>query len=71
MWNIRSGCHSFFQQLWIMTREPPRPKKEIDGKQRDEEPGCGPIDASSDPKERATYGSQADETLHSKLHQQP
>ena len=64
MRNIRCGRHSFFEQLGILTNKPPRAKKKIDGKKREEEPGRGPIDTSSYAKERAGYSPQAHDALH-------
>ena len=70
MRDIRGGRHSFFEQVGIVTNKPPRAKKEIDRKKRDEDPSREPIDASSYAKERAGDGPQAHGALHNDLQQQ-
>ena len=67
MWNIRRGCQPFFEQLGIMTKQPPSAENQMTGKQQYDEPRGRPIDASSYTEEHAAEGRQFHDALHKNL----
>jgi hypothetical protein len=68
MWNIRRGCQPFFEQLGIMTKQPPFAENQMTGKHQRDEPRGRPIDASSYTKEHTTEDRQVHDAPHEALY---
>jgi hypothetical protein len=68
MWNIRRGCQPFFEQLGIMTKQPPSAENQMTGKQQYDEPRGRPIDAPSYTKEHTNEDRQVHDAPHEALY---